>query len=161
MPDTFTVRDAMRADLPAIVAMLADDPLGATREQPGEPLLPAYEAGFRAIAEDPRVRLLVAELGGEVVGTLQLTFLAGISRKGSERALIEAVRIAAPHRGKGLGKRLMEAALALAEARGAAMAQLTTDASRKDAHRFYDEFGFHPTHIGYKMSLPRRKAAAA
>lgn len=145
-----TIRRATSADVPAIVAMLADDPLGATRERPGDP---AYAAAFTQIAADDRQYLAVAELDGEVVGTLQLTFIPGLSRRGATRALIEAVRVRSDMRGSGLGQQLTEWAIAESRTRGAALVQLTTDATRTDAHRFYTRLGFAPTHIGMKLPL--------
>jgi len=137
-------------DVPAIVAMLADDPLGAKRERPGDP---AYAEAFKEIDADPRQVLVVARDGAEVVGTLQLTFIPGLSRLGSTRALIEAVRVRSDQRGGGLGGRLIEWAIDTARERGAAMVQLTTDASRTDAHRFYERLGFVASHVGMKLML--------
>ena len=146
--DTLVIRPATLDDVPTIVAMLADDPLGARRESPGDP---AYEKAFAVIDADPHQYLAVAEVGGEVVGTLQLTFIPGLSRRGATRALIEAVRVRADHRGAGLGKRLAEWAIEESRARGAALVQLTTDASRTDAHRFYERLGFTASHVGMKL----------
>jgi GNAT superfamily N-acetyltransferase len=144
------IRRATAGDVPAIVAMLADDPLGAKRERPGDP---AYAEAFEEIDADPRQVLAVAVAGGEVVGTLQLTFIPGLSRLGATRALIEAVRVRADQRGGGLGGRLIRWAVDTARDRGAAMVQLTTDASRKDAHRFYERLGFTASHVGMKLPL--------
>jgi GNAT superfamily N-acetyltransferase len=142
------IRRAVAADVPTIVAMLADDPLGATRERPGDP---AYAAAFDEIDADPRQVLAVAVDGAEVIGTLQLTFIPGLSRVGSTRALIEAVRVRSDQRGKGLGGDLVRWAIDTARERGAALVQLTTDATRKDAHRFYERLGFAATHVGMKL----------
>src|SRR5262245_15077648 len=142
------IRRAVDADVPAIVDMLTDDPLGATRERPGDA---AYETAFRAIDADPHQILAVAVLGTEVVGTLQLTFIPGLSRVGSTRALLEAVRVRADQRGQGLGGQLTRWAIDTARERGAALIQLTSDASRKDAHRFYERLGFQATHVGMKL----------
>lgn len=142
------IRRALAEDVPAIVAMLADDPLGARRERPGDA---AYAEAFEEIDSDPRQVLAVAVADGEVVGTLQLTFIPGLSRLGSTRALIEAVRVRTDQRGNGLGARLIRWAIDTARARGAAVVQLTTDASRTDAHRFYERLGFEATHVGMKL----------
>jgi GNAT superfamily N-acetyltransferase len=144
-------RKAEREDVLAIVAMLADDALGASRESPKE-LTPYLEA-FAVIDEDPHQLLVVCELDGAVAGTMQLSFIAGLSRKGATRTLVEAVRIHRDARGTGLGTRMMEWAIDEARERGCTMIQLTTDASRTDAHRFYERLGFEPTHIGYKLML--------
>jgi GNAT superfamily N-acetyltransferase len=144
------IRRAVAGDVPAIVAMLADDPLGAKRERQGDP---AYAEAFTEIDADPRQVLAVAVADGEVVGTLQLTFIPGLSRLGATRALIEAVRVRSDRRGGGLGAHLVRWAVDTARERGAAVVQLTTDASRVDAHRFYERLGFAATHVGMKMVL--------
>ena len=144
------IRRARLTDVEHIVAMLADDPLGATREKPGDP---GYATAFAEIDGDPRQYLAVAELDGEVVGTLQLTFIPGLSRAGSTRALIESVRVRADQRGNGLGRQMIEWCVAEARRRGCVLVQLTTDASRVDAHRFYERLGFVPSHVGMKLAL--------
>ncbi|SDC63951.1 GNAT family N-acetyltransferase [Actinokineospora iranica] len=144
------IRAARADDVPAIVAMLADDPIGAARETPGDP---RYAEAFAEIDADPNQVLVVAETGGEVVGTLQLTFTAGLSRIGATRATIEGVRVRADQRGGGVGQRLFEWAIERARDRGAALVQLTTEASRRDAHRFYQRLGFVASHIGMKLPL--------
>ena len=148
-----TLRDARREDVPAIVAMLADDALGAAREVMTEPLPASYYAAFDALARDPNNRLLIAEINGEIVGTLQITFIHGLSRQGAKRALIEAVRVASLHRGKGFGEQIIREAVEMARREGCAMVQLTTDKSRKDAHRFYERLGFVASHEGMKLTL--------
>ena len=147
------IRDARRDEVPLIVAMLADDALGKSRERLENPLPQAYFDAFDAIAADANARLLVAEIGGAVVGTAQLTFLAGLSRQGSWRALIEAVRVDGRRRGAGLGAQLIRGIIDLARDRGCRMVQLTTDKSRTDAHRFYERLGFHASHEGMKLAL--------
>ncbi|PWB63231.1 MAG: GNAT family N-acetyltransferase [Bradyrhizobiaceae bacterium] len=145
------LRDARRDEVTAIVRMLADDALGAARERLDDPQ--PYLAAFDRIAQDANNRLLVAEQDGELVGTLQLTVLHGLSRRGATRALIEAVRVAAPWRGKGVGRRMIEGAIEIARAEGCAMVQLTSDKSRSDAHRFYESLGFVASHEGMKLAL--------
>ncbi len=145
------LRKAWREDVPAIVAMLADDALGAKRENLAD-LSPYYKA-FDDIARDPNNLILVADVGGEAVGSLQLNILRGLSRMGAKRAQIEAVRVAAAHRGQGLGGKIILAAIEMARKEGCVLVQLTTDKSRKDAHRFYERLGFVSTHEGMKLSL--------
>ncbi len=144
-------RPARREDVPLIVALLADDPIAAARE--GDPSDEAYLAAFQAIAADPRQELVVAEADGEVVGTMQLTFVPGLSRRGGERALIEAVRVGASMRGQGLGRAMMRWAIDRARERGCRMVQLTSDKARADAHRFYTSLGFVDSHVGFKLGL--------
>jgi GNAT superfamily N-acetyltransferase len=153
MSDSVTLREARRIEVPAIVAMLADDMLGGSREVTSEPLPESYYKAFDALARDPNNRLLIAELAGEIVGTLQITFIHGLSRQGAKRALLEAVRVAAPYRGKGIGEEIVRAAIEIARQENCAMVQLTTDKSRKDAHRFYERLGFEASHEGMKLTL--------
>jgi GNAT superfamily N-acetyltransferase len=146
-------RRATDADLPAIVALLADDPLGAAREDPSLPLDRRYAEAFAAIDRDPNQLLAVVEVDGAIVGTLQLTFLPGLSRRGAWRGQIEAVRIAAGQRGTGLGARAIEWAIAECRARGCRMVQLTSSSTRTRAHAFYERLGFAASHVGFKLEL--------
>ncbi|MEV6595441.1 GNAT family N-acetyltransferase [Actinoplanes sp. NPDC051346] len=157
-------RTATRADLPVILHLLADDNIARTRESaPTSPAAggdvveeavdAAYWSAFEAIDADPRNDLIVAETGGEIVGTCQLTFTPSLSRRGTERMTIEAVRIRDDQRGRGLGRRMMEWSLDRARERGCRLAQLTTDKRRTDAHRFYASLGFEATHEGFKIAL--------
>lgn len=148
-----TFRAARREDLPALVGLLADDALGASREQPSDPLPESYVAAFDAIERDPNNELMVAEMNGKVVGMLQLTYIPGVSRQGSWRALIEAVRVDSALRSAGLGRKMIAWAIDRARARGCAMVQLTSDKSRADAIRFYRSLGFVASHEGLKLSL--------
>lgn len=157
MHGPFLIREAREVDLPAIVRLLADDELGRARERVEEPPVPAYLAAFRAIDGDPRHELLVVELAGEVVATAQLSFLPGLSHQGTERAQIEAVRVASDRRGAGIGRALLEWMIRRAEARGCRLVQLTTDKRRPDARRFYESLGFAASHEGMKLPLPRRE----
>lgn len=145
-----TVRRATAEDLEAIVALLADDDLGKTREAPGDP---CYAEAFAAIAADPNQFLAVVEDGGEVAGCLQLSFIPGLSLKGMWRGQIESVRIAASRRGQGLGHVMIDWAIAECRRRGCGMAQLTMNKSRSDSHRFYESLGFEATHEGFKLML--------
>lgn len=153
MTEPILFRSARQADLSGIVALLADDPLGATRERFEEPLPEAYLRAFSAIDRDPNQDLIVAECAGSVAGVLQLTFIASLTWQGSTRALIEGVRVAAGMRGRGIGEALVREAIARARAHGCAIVQLTTDRSRTDAHRFYERLGFKATHVGMKLHL--------
>ena len=147
-------RRARRQDVPDIVRLLASDSLGATRETSGIGELPEpYWQAFEAIDADPRQFLVVAELNGRVVGTLQLTFIPSLTYRGGERAHIEAVRIDADSRRRGFGRAMVGWAIEQAHARGCRLVQLTTDQRRADALRFYQRLGFRPTHTGMKLPL--------
>ena len=148
-----SVRRAQESDLPAIVALLADDALGRAREDASMPPARAYREAFAAIDADPNQFLAVMTDGDDIVGTLQISFLAGLSLQGAWRGQIEAVRIAAGRRGQRLGERLLEWAIETCRERGCRVVQLTTNKSRLDAHRFYERLGFKASHIGYKLEL--------
>ncbi|MFF1831634.1 GNAT family N-acetyltransferase [Paenarthrobacter sp. NPDC058040] len=148
---TFALRRARKDDLPAILRLLADDQLGAARES-AEDLVP-YERAFDAIDVDPAHLLVVGELRGEVVATFQLSYLPGLSRKGSWRSQIEAVRVSRELRGQGVGALMIQWAIDQARERGCTLVQLTTDKSRTAAHRFYERLGFVASHEGMKLTL--------
>ncbi|MEU6202160.1 GNAT family N-acetyltransferase [Micromonospora musae] len=144
-------REAVRADLPAVIALLADDVLGRARDF--TVVDAAYEKAFADITADPRNQLIVAEAGGELLGCYQVTYIPGLGRHGTERALIEAVRVRSDQRGQGLGRQMMAWAIDRAREHGCGLVQLTTDKSRHDAHRFYRALGFVPSHEGMKLPL--------
>jgi GNAT superfamily N-acetyltransferase len=148
-----TLRLARRNEVPAVVAMLADDGIGNSREVVADPLPQAYYDAFDAMAKEPDNRLMIAEQDGAIVGTLQITFIRGLSRLGTRRAQIEAVRVASDHRGKGLGREIFLSAIDLARKEGCSLVQLTTDKKRGDAHRFYENLGFVASHEGMKLAL--------
>jgi GNAT superfamily N-acetyltransferase len=146
-------REATAADLPAIVAMLADDDYGKDREDPSLPLDPRYLAAFELISADPNQLQIVAELDARVAGTMQLSFLPGIAFRGGWRGQIEAVRVASDLRSQGIGQQMIEWAVERCRERGCHMAQLTSKATRLDAHRFYERLGWNKSHTGFKLQL--------
>ncbi|VXA97010.1 GNAT family N-acetyltransferase [Nocardioides sp. AX2bis] len=147
----YAVHRARRTDLPALVRLLRDDPLGRTRE--GSDVGP-YETAFESVDRDP-AHLLVAvrDADDAVVATLQLTLLPGLSRGGATRLQVEGVRVHADVRGAGLGAALLTWAAAWGREQGATLAQLTTDERRPDARRFYERLGWVATHTGMKLPL--------
>ena len=151
---SFVIRPAVEADLPAIVPLLAADPISGQRDDPSLPLDPGYGLAFAAIAALPHSHLMVAEDGGEVVGVLQLTFIPGLIRKGAWRAYLEGVFVRADRRSQGIGARMIAWAADTARARGdCPFLQLTSNKDRLDAHRFYERLGFQRTSEGFKLRL--------
>ena len=150
-----TIREATRADVPAILALLADDEVSRARDGAmSETADAAHWAAFEAIDADPVNELIVAALpDGEVVGTFQLTFTPSLSRGGSTRMTIEAVHVRSDLRGQGIGRQMMTWALSRGRERGCRLAQLTSDRKRLDAHRFYESLGFTASHVGMKRAL--------
>lgn len=147
----FIVRAAVAADLPAILAMLAEDTIPDDRET--DPADPRYSAAFDAIAADPNQLLVAAELDGRVVGTLQLSFIPGLSFRGAWRGQIEAVRIAPDVRGLRYGEQLIAWAVERCRERDCFLVQLTSSSPRVDAHRFYERLGWAKSHVGFKLKL--------
>jgi GNAT superfamily N-acetyltransferase len=150
----FVLRRAVRADVPALVRLIAADALRANDDSAAPEHLTRYDRAFEAIEADPAQTLVAVEgPDGAVVGTMQLTLIPGLSRGGATRMHVEAVRIAETQRGIGLGTSMLEWAVEYARASGAALVQLTSDARRTDARRFYERLGFEPTHLGFKRFL--------
>ncbi|MFH9134855.1 GNAT family N-acetyltransferase [Streptomyces sp. NPDC017524] len=145
------IRPAVPDDLPAVVAMLADDPLGTQRESPDD--LTPYREAFQRLADDPNQHVVVAVRENRVVGTLQLTVVPGLSRRGATRSIIEGVRIHADERGSGLGTQLIQWAVDESRRQNCQLVQLTSDVTREDAHRFYERLGFTASHVGFKLAL--------
>jgi GNAT superfamily N-acetyltransferase len=150
---SLTYRKAVEADLPFIVHLLTEDAVRVTDDLPDQPFHPRYVAALSELASDPHQMMMVAELDGETVGTIQLTFIAGISSLGLKRCLVEAVHIAPSHRSKGLGSQMIQWAIGQARDHGCGMVQLTSNKKRLDAHRFYERLGFLKSHEGFKYYL--------
>lgn len=147
-------RPAQRSDLPAIIRLLADDPLGKARETASDTVDEAYERAFAAMRDDPNQLMVVGEdMSEDVVACLQLSFIPGLSRGGMWRGQIESVRVSSRHRGAGLGRKLIEWAVERCRERGCGLVQLTSDKQRADAIRFYESLGFTASHEGLKRQL--------
>jgi ribosomal protein S18 acetylase RimI-like enzyme len=145
---SITIRPARKGDVPAIIAMLADDHLGRARERLEDPLPKLYDDAFERVKGDPNITLVVAEEGARVVGCLQLCILPGLSSQGASRGLIEDVRVASDRRSRGIGEQLVQWAVAEAKARGCKLVELLTHHTRVDAQRFYERLGFARSHVG-------------
>ena len=152
-----TLRDAVDEDLDALMALLSDDPISAARGDVAAPEdRPQYAEALRSILDDQANALLVAEdADGRLVGTLQLTRIPGMARRGATRLLVEAVRVSSALRSGGIGSALMRWVTDVAApALGTPLVQLTSDVARTDAHRFYERLGFSGSHVGFKYRVP-------
>ena len=147
------IRDANLEDLPFIVGLIDSDTISTSRDPARASNLADQRAGFDAINADRNHRLLVVELGGQRIGSFQLSFIPGVSRQGVWRGQIEAVRIAPEHQGRGYGSEMMNWAVEQCREHGCGLVQLTSDTARADAHRFYLSLGFKPSHTGFKLKL--------
>ncbi|MDH4441099.1 MAG: GNAT family N-acetyltransferase [Rhizobium sp.] len=147
------IREATQNDLEAIVALFADDPLGGHGDTMDPEALPDYRAAFARIAASANETLYVAELDGEVVGTFQTMITTTLTGRGASNMIIEAVQTRADQRGRGIGAAMIDHAIEEARRQGIRLVQLTSNAARKDAHRFYQRLGFAPSHLGFKLKL--------
>jgi ribosomal protein S18 acetylase RimI-like enzyme len=152
-PAAVLFRSARREDLRAILELLNDGKVANILERIEDPLPKVYDDAFAAIEADPNQRLIVGEIDGLIVASLQLTFIPGIAHQGAWRAQVEAVRVAPELRGQKIGEAIMRHVVALARERGCALIQLTTNKARDDAHRFYRRLGFVASHEGMKLRL--------
>jgi len=148
-------RRANRGDLEAIIDLLRDDKLGQLREDPAKPLNECYVNAFHAMEDDPNQFPMVASVGDDIVGCLQISYIPGLSHKGMWRGQIESVRIAASQRGTGLGHQMLSWAIRQCEEHGCGMVQVNCDKSRADAIRFYEDLGFKASHEGLKLTFNR------
>lgn len=151
--ETVVIREATENDLMSIVALFADDPLGGHGDTTEPEALPDYRAAFARISVSQNETLYVAELGGEVVGTFQTMVTTTLTGRGSSAMIIEAVQTRADMRGRGIGAAMIQFAIERARQDGMRLVQLTSNAVRKDAHRFYERLGFTASHIGFKLKL--------
>lgn len=147
------IRAAHKRDIPAIVALFAADDIGGHGDTTDASALPAYEAAFERINASPNETLYVAEQNGEVVGTFQTMLTTTMTGRGSSSLIIEAVQTRADCRGQGIGAQMIAFCLERAKEQGCRQAQLTSNAARLDAHRFYERLGFQKSHFGFKIKL--------
>jgi len=153
MTGKLIIREAREADLAALIALFAADDVGGHGDTTDAAAFPDYLKAFSAIAASPDQMLYTAERDGEVVGTFQTMVTTSLTGRGSSSMIIEAVQTRADMRGQGIGAAMIDFAIAEAKRRGVRLVQLTSNAKRKDAHRFYERLGFKPSHLGFKMAL--------
>lgn len=153
MSTALTFRLAVKADVPDIVRMLADDIFGAGRERAGDVIPESYYIAFERICLDPNQELTVAEMDGKKVGTFQLSFIQYLNAQGVLRMQVEAVRTHAGYRGKGIGTQMFQYIINRAKEKGCDVVQLTSDKRRTEAIRFYERLGFNASHQGLKLKL--------
>lgn len=148
-----TIREAQESDLPALIALFAADAMGRHGDTSDPSAYDDYLHAFRIISASPDQTLYVAEFAGEIGGTFQTTVMTSLNARGSSVMIIEAVQTRGDLRGQGIGAQMINFCVAEAKGRGMRLVQLTSNAERKDAHRFYERLGFKPSHLGFKMAL--------
>ena len=147
------MRKMQKADLGVVVGLLADDELGQSREDKAAVLHDDYSRAFEHIENDSNQYAAIFEINGETIGCLQITFIPGLSRRGSLRGQIEGFRVSRGFRGKGYGSKMIASAIKECRARGCRLVQLTSDKKRENAIQFYERFGFVKSHEGFKLNL--------
>ncbi|MBL8581892.1 MAG: GNAT family N-acetyltransferase [Rhizobiaceae bacterium] len=152
-PAPVEIRLARPEDLPAIVALFADDAIGGHGDTTDPGTMPRYEAAFERIASNPSDSLYVATVAGVVAGTFQTTLITTLNGRGATTMRIEAVQTRSDLRGQGIGATMITFAVARAREAGAATVHLTSNLRRTDAHRFYRRLGFVQSHAGFKLPL--------
>ncbi|MEQ8306026.1 MAG: GNAT family N-acetyltransferase [Hoeflea sp.] len=148
------IREARREDVAAIAAMFAQDTLGGHGDSADPADLPLYLAAFDRIAASPNDGLFVALIGQEVVGTFQTTLITSLTGRGATNLTIEAVHTRHDRRGRGIGAAMLRHVIEQGRANGVRLVQLMSNATREDAHRFYERLGFSRSHYGFKMKMP-------
>lgn len=147
------IRRALRCDLSALVAIFAADGVGGHADTVDPSALPHYQAAFDRIAASTDTRLFVAEVDGVIAGTFQIVFLTALTGRGATNLLVKAVHTRRDLRGQGIGSAMMTYCIDLARCEGVRRIQLSSNAARLDAHRFYERLGFEPTHKGYTLTM--------
>ncbi|MBA1157514.1 GNAT family N-acetyltransferase [Microvirga mediterraneensis] len=150
---SLSIREAQAGDLEAIIRLHEEDELGSHGDVWSDETRPAYEAAFAAIQKSPDNRLFVALDGDEIVGTFQLTFIPNLTGRGATRVKVESVKVRSARRSGGIGARMIAFAEDHARTHGASAMELTSNKTRKDAHRFYERLGFARSHEGFKKKL--------
>ncbi|UJW86967.1 GNAT family N-acetyltransferase [Devosia sp. SL43] len=151
-----TFRDATPADIATIIQLSHAGDARGTDTPPLDPASlsdPRYRAAFDEITADANHQLVVAEKNGEVVGTIQLSFIPGMPNFGMRRGMLENVHIRADQRGTGLGTQMVQWAIERCREEDCGVVQLTSNKLRLDAHRFYEKLGFTKSHEGFKLKL--------
>lgn len=139
-----TIRDAIPADLPALVPLIAE--LG----YPAPPEVLA--ARLHAVAGEG-ARILVAESASEVRAVAVVHRMATLHRM-APVAYLSALVVARGARGSGLGRALVEAAMAVGREWGCATLELTSNDRRLDAHQFYASLGFVSESRKFRREIP-------
>jgi GNAT superfamily N-acetyltransferase len=144
-------RAATPADLPFIIALIVEDSVISTGDDPADAAHPDYVNALAEITADPNEQMIIVEDDSVPVGCFQLSYLPGLMRRGMKRGQIEVVHVAQTHRNRGIGGEMMRWAVERCRENGCSMVQLTSNKKRLDAHRFYERLGFLKSHEGFKF----------
>ena len=148
-----TYRNATPIDLPFIIALIVEDSVISTGDDPADAAHPDYVDALAEITADPNEEMIIVEEDGVPVGCFQLSYLPGLMRRGQKRGQIEVVHVAESRRNRGIGAQMMRWAIERCRQNNCSMVQLTSNKKRVDAHRFYERLGFLKSHEGFKLYL--------
>lgn len=148
-----TYRNATAADLPFIIALIVEDSVIQTDDDPADAGHAEYVDALAEITADPNEEMIIVDEDGVAVGCFQLSYLPGLMRRGMKRGQIEVVHVAETHRNRGIGGEMMRWAVERCRQNNCSMVQLTSNKKRTDAHRFYERLGFLKSHEGFKLYL--------
>jgi GNAT superfamily N-acetyltransferase len=146
-------RNARPDDLPFIIALIVEDSVIQTGDEPADAGHADYTDALAAIDADPNEEMIVVENDGERIGCFQLSYLPGLMRRGMWRGQIEVVHVGDAWQNRGFGTEMMRWAVERCRQRGCGLVQLTSNKKRPDAHRFYERLGFSKSHEGFKIYL--------
>jgi len=144
-------RDATQNDIATILDICRSGAASPDRYPPLDLTDPAYLSTFNLIDADPNHRLIVAEQNGEIIGTLQISFIPGLPDQGRFRGMLENIHVRTDQRGNGIGKKMVSWAVEECRKKNCWLVQLTSNKARTEAHRFYGALGFEATHEGFKL----------
>jgi N-acetylglutamate synthase-like GNAT family acetyltransferase len=146
--DDLSIRKAEESDIPSILELLTELDLD------GDEALSLSEATdlFRRIQTYPDYAIYLAESDGKPVGTYALLFMDKLEHGGIPSGIVDSVAVSCEHQGKGIGKAMMLHAQAQCTLKGAYKLMLSSNMTRKNAHKFYESLGFEKHGYSYKIN---------
>jgi GNAT superfamily N-acetyltransferase len=132
------IRPASAVDLPSVLALYAQPDMDNGK------VLALEEAQqlFAQFSHYPNYRLFVACLDEVVIGTYALLIMHNLGHQGTPSAIVEDVVVRETHQSQGLGRDMMQHAMALARQAGCYKLMLSSNQKRERAHAFYESLGF-------------------
>ena len=136
MDDLLTFREATRQDLPRMLDLYA-------RALDGKALAVAdAERLFERIRSYPDYRLYLCEHDGRLAGTFALLIMDNLGECGAPSGIVEDVVVEPGYQRRGVGRAMMEQALAICRQKGCYKMMLSSNLRRTGAHAFYESLGF-------------------
>lgn len=146
-----TMRDARESDLPAIRPLIAE--LMETLEDPSGFDLERAMENCRALLGRPDHALLLAWIEGTACGFVHLTTRQSILHD-RPTGLIDELVVAREFRGQGVGRLLIDAAVARCRDLGCCEVEVSTERSNRPAQEFYRKCGFDDEAVLFELHFP-------